>query len=224
VGHQADKVFDQLAREILRGDLPAHAPLPPERVFAERFGCSRIIVRQAVHRLADLGLVRVKQGEATQVLDPDEATDLRLLALFYRLAPGEAGPSQADMIEKQYLQGMSMVSVAERRAPVDALRRLERLVEAYAHGEHREAPWDDFEQRYWRALAKAGGNRIFMMEVAWWYEVLSEWPAPPEVSALERKTRIGFYAELTRRLTAKDHPVDYYLAVVGPILQRLFSR
>jgi DNA-binding FadR family transcriptional regulator len=224
VGLKANKVFDQLAREILRGDLPAHAPLPPERVFAERFGVSRIIVRQAVHRLADLGLVKVKQGEATQVLDPEEANDLRLLQLFYRLAPGEAGLSQADMVEKQYLQGLSMVSVAERRASSDALKRLERLVEAYNSGEHKAAPWDDFEERYWRALAKAGGNRIFVMEVAWWYEVLSERPAPPEVSALERKTRIGFYAELTRRLSERDHPVDYYLAVVGPILQRLFSQ
>jgi DNA-binding FadR family transcriptional regulator len=222
---KADRVFEEIARDILRGDLPARAPLPPERVFAERFGVSRIIVRQAVHRLADLGLVRVKQGEATQVLDPEEATDLRLLALFYRLAPGESigGPSLADMVEKQFLQGMSMVSVATRRASPESLRRLVRLVEAYAAGEHKNAPFAELEEHYWRHLVKAGQNRIFQMEVAWWYEVLKDRPVLPEVKGMERQIRIGFYRELTRRLVERDAPVEYYLQVVGPLLDALFA-
>jgi DNA-binding FadR family transcriptional regulator len=226
VAHEADRVFDEIARQILRGDLPARSPLPPERVFAQRFGVSRIIVRQAVHRLADLGLVRVKQGEVTQVLDPEAATDLRLLSLFYRLAPEDApgGPSLADMVEKQYLQGLSMVSVAERRASADWLRRLARMVDAYASGEHAESPLEQFEEGFWRGLARAGGNRIFVMEVSWWYQVLDERPAPPEVSALERRTRLAFYQELIRRLLERDSPVDYYLYVTQPILNRLFSR
>jgi GntR family transcriptional repressor for pyruvate dehydrogenase complex len=225
VGHQADRVFDEIARQILRGDLPARSPLPPERVFAQRYGVSRIIVRQAVHRLADLGLVRVKQGEATQVLDPEAATDLRLLGLFYRLAPADApgGPSVADMMEKQYLQGLSMVSVAERRASKESLRRLQRLVDAYDSGEHAGSPLEKLEESFWRGLAKAGQNRIFVMEVAWWYEVLEERPAPPEVSKLERRTRLSFYTELVRRLLSRDSPVDYYLYVTQPILARLFS-
>jgi GntR family transcriptional regulator, transcriptional repressor for pyruvate dehydrogenase complex len=222
---KADRVFEEIARDILRGDLPARAPLPPERVFAERFGVSRIIVRQAVHRLADLGLVRVKQGEVTQVLDPEEATDLRLLALFYKLAPGDAvgGPSVADMIEKQFLQGLSMVSVATRRASPESLRRLARLVEAYAAGEHRNAPFEQLEEHYWRHLVKAGQNRIFVMEVAWWYEVLKQRPSPADVKGMERNMRIGFYRELTRKLIERDSPVEYYLGVVGPILDALFS-
>jgi DNA-binding FadR family transcriptional regulator len=225
VDRKADRVFDELAREILRGDLPARSPLPPERVFAERFGVSRIIVRQAVHRLAELGLVRVKQGESTQVLDPEAATDLRLLALFYRLAPDDApgGPSRADMVEKQYLQGLSMVSVAERRATPDSLRRLARLVEAYDTGEHRESSLEQFEESFWRGLARAGQNRIFVMEVAWWYDVLEARPAPPEMTARERRTGLSFYRELVRRLLERDLPVEYYLEVVQPILARLLS-
>jgi len=226
VGAKAERVFEEIAREILRGDLPARSPLPPERVFAERFGVSRIIVRQAVHRLAELGLVRVKQGETTQVLDPENATDLRLLALFYRLAPEDApgGPSLADMVEKQYLQGLSMVSVAARRASPESLRRLQRLVEAYDVGEHRDASLEKFEESFWRTLAKVGHNRIFVMEVAWWYEVLLERPAPSELSQVERRATLTFYRELARRLYEGDGPVEYYLGVIQPILDRLFSR
>ncbi len=224
VTHVSERVFDELAAAILRGELPAGSPLPPERVLGQRFGVSRIIVRQATHRLAELGLVRVQQGEATQVLDPDDATDLRVLALFYRLAPGELGPSLADMMEKQYLQGLSMVSVASRRAGAESLRRLGRLVEAFVGGVEKSGSVADFEERFWRGLSRAGGNRIFVMEVAWWYDMLSDRPIPPRVKSLPRKTRLGFYAELIRRLIARDAPVEYYLAVTTPILDQLFSR
>jgi DNA-binding FadR family transcriptional regulator len=222
-GHGSDAVFEHLAGSILRGELPANATLPPERVFAQRFDVSRIIVRQAVHKLADLGLVRVRQGGATTVLDPEAATDLRVLALFYKLAPGESSLlDRNDMIEKQYLQGLSMVSVAARRAGDDALRRIARLVDAYATGEKRTAPVEELEEQFWRALAKAAKNRIFVIEVGWWYDTLRDRPLPRQVTSLSRKMRIAFYAELARRLCAHEQPVEYYLAVVAPILDAMF--
>jgi len=224
-GHSGDAVFEHLAGAILRGDLPANAALPPERVFAERFDVSRIIVRQAVHKLADLGLVRVRQGGATTVLDPEAATDLRVLALFYKLAPGESSlVDRNDMIEKQYLQGLSMVSVASRRASDESLKRIARLVDAYATGEQRHATVEELEEQFWRAVAKAGGNRIFGMEVAWWYEVLGERPLAAQVSAASRKVRVGFYVELARRLVARERPVEWYLETVAPILEALVGR
>src|SRR3954470_5069931 len=131
--HVADDVFEQLAAAILRGELVPGQPLPPERQLADRFRVSTITIRQAVHRLAELDLVRVRQGAATVVLDPTEASNLGLLDLFYRLAPrGVPGtPDLTDMIEKQYLQGLSMVSVAARRASARSLRELARLVDDF---------------------------------------------------------------------------------------------
>jgi len=222
----ADLVFDRLALEILRGDLPANTLLPPERVFASRFHVSRIIVRQAIHRLADLGLVRVRQGGGTLVLDPAEPTDLRLLALYYRLAPQRisGGPSVEDMIEKQYLQGLSIVSVAARRATPEALDRVARLVDAFAAGDESTRPIAELEEHFWRALAKSGGNRIFVMEVAWWYETLRDRPLAPSVRRLSRRARVGFYVELARRLVAHAQPVEYYVAVMNAVLDALFAR
>jgi GntR family transcriptional regulator, transcriptional repressor for pyruvate dehydrogenase complex len=63
--HAADPVFDQLAAAIIDGSIPPGSALPSERELGERFAVSRLIVRQAVHKLADIGLVRVRQGGAT---------------------------------------------------------------------------------------------------------------------------------------------------------------
>jgi uncharacterized protein (DUF885 family) len=83
-----------------------------------------------------MGLVRVRQGGASVVLDPNEASDLRVLALFYRFAPQATSRGRArdaaDMIEKQYLQGLSMVEVASRRASERDLRAIQASLDAAA--------------------------------------------------------------------------------------------
>jgi DNA-binding FadR family transcriptional regulator len=220
--HSADRVFDQLAAAILRGDLPARSPLPSERLLGERFDVSRIIVRQAVHRLAELGLVEVRQGGATLVTDPDEVSDLRVLALWYRLAPRELSADlQRDIVEKQYLQGLSIVSVASRRADPAALTRLANLVEAFARGSERKTPIERLEQHFWRGLARAGRNRIFVMEVDWWYASLPERPVSAKPT---RQQLLGFYAELVRLLARDgDAAVAYYLSAITPPLHALFG-
>ncbi|MFO0548466.1 MAG: GntR family transcriptional regulator [Polyangiaceae bacterium] len=224
--HASDHVFDELARAILEGELVPGSALPPERVLEQRFGVSRIIARQALHRLADMGLVRVRQGGSTVVLDPNDATDLRVLALFYRLArprSARGAVDTGDIIEKQYLQGLSIVEVAARRASKADLQAVARLVDATEQDRARLADFADFEERFWRALAAAGNNRIFRMEVGWWYEALRERPVPAAVAAADPHVRIAFYRELVRRLLSKEEPAGYYLATVRPLLDAVLD-
>jgi DNA-binding FadR family transcriptional regulator len=64
-----DDVFDQIAAEVMRGDVPAGEALPSERRLAEVLGVSRPSVREALKRLGHAGLVDVRQGDATIVRD-----------------------------------------------------------------------------------------------------------------------------------------------------------
>lgn len=223
--HVADEVFDQLARAILEGDFAPGTALPSERDLEKRLGVSRIIARQALHRLAEMGLVRVRQGGATVVLDPDEVTDLRVLALWYRLTgKARSAVDVADMVEKQYLQGLSIVETATRRATADDLRRLGELLDA-ARGDTRVlSRFAELEERFWRALSVAGKNRIFRMEVAWWYEMLPERPVPEEVASADPAVRLEFYRELVRRIAAREHAAEYYLATTRPLLDAVMRR
>jgi DNA-binding FadR family transcriptional regulator len=218
--HVADHVFEGLARAILDGDLAPGSAMPPERVLVERFGVSRVLVRQAVHRLADIGLVRVKQGGATIVLDPREATDPRVVALLYRAGAAPLPPRDTfEVIEKQYLQGLAIVEIAARRAKKEELVHLAKMVDEAAADPALLDPFDRFEERFWRALAAAADNRILVREVAWWFETLAVRPVPAEVAKLDGPTRIAFHRELVRRLVAREAPVEYYLAVTRPILE-----
>ncbi|MFF2112775.1 FadR family transcriptional regulator [Rhodococcus sp. ACS1] len=63
------EVFDQITARVLGGDLAAGEALPSERRLAEAFGVSRPAVREAIQKLAQAGLVEVRQGDATSVRD-----------------------------------------------------------------------------------------------------------------------------------------------------------
>jgi DNA-binding FadR family transcriptional regulator len=222
----AEWVFDQLAAEILERRVSPGDPLPSEELLAARFGVSRMIMRQAIHRLEDVGLIIVRQGLPTRVLDLTETHDLRILELIYRLAPS-AGPAlvdPADVIEKQFLQGFALIDIAERRAPDDALAPISELVASFAAAPQSEAAFVAFEERFWQAVARAGKNRILQMETNWWYRVLSDRPRPEAHVPSLLAARVAFYVELARRLRAREGAARYYHEAVTPILTALMEK
>ncbi|MBN6039483.1 FadR/GntR family transcriptional regulator [Amycolatopsis sp. 195334CR] len=74
-----DEVFQQLVDGVVGGELGAGASLPAERQLAEVLGVSRPAVREALQRLAQTGLVEVRQGGGTTVRDYRSHAGLDLL-------------------------------------------------------------------------------------------------------------------------------------------------
>jgi GntR family transcriptional regulator len=58
---------DAILKQILRGDLPVHAQLPSEAELGERFGISRIVVREGLSDLVRSGLIYKIKGKGAFV-------------------------------------------------------------------------------------------------------------------------------------------------------------
>jgi GntR family transcriptional regulator, transcriptional repressor for pyruvate dehydrogenase complex len=86
-----DKVFEQLTGEIVSGRLAPGAAIPSERELSEILGVNRHVVREAVKRLEQIGLVKVAQGGRTRVLDFRQTAGLDLLALAAEHAEATEG-------------------------------------------------------------------------------------------------------------------------------------
>ena len=157
----SDSVAEQLAQRILDHELGPGARLPSERTMAEQLQVSRIVVREALGRLAQRGLVEVRPGvgafvarmHASAVSDP-----LRLFIRRNRLG-------QAQLFELRHALEPAIAAAASRAASPDQRRALAANVartEALAHElEHAlEAfAWSDLE--FHRLLAAASGNPLF---------------------------------------------------------------
>lgn len=112
----AADVFEQIAADVLSGELPPGSTLPSERQLAEALGVSRPAVREALQRLAGAGLVAVRQGDATTVLDYRRGSGLEILPRLL-VRDGALDPAVArSILEVRLHNGPKIAELAAARA------------------------------------------------------------------------------------------------------------
>jgi DNA-binding FadR family transcriptional regulator len=210
--HAADDIFRQLAAAILRGDMKVGSRVPAERVLAARFGTSRITVRQALHRLAEVGLVSTRQGGATTVLDPERAHDLRVIELDYRLGP-RSRRDVVEFTEHQLLNAHPLLLLAEERATRDQLAALAAAVESYVSRGATAEDLPAFEERFWTLVAEATDNHLYRREVAWWFRLVRETPSVTHPILAPPETRAAAFRGIVDRLVHRRGAAQYYLSM-----------
>jgi DNA-binding FadR family transcriptional regulator len=124
-------VFDQLTAEVLSGRLGPGDILPAERELTERLGVNRQAVREALQRLDQLGLVEIRHGEPTRVLDFRAAGGPELL-VWLLLAPDgtlDAGVIRS-IFELRAAVGADAARLAADRALPATVEALDEVVTA----------------------------------------------------------------------------------------------
>lgn len=116
----SDQIFEQLRDLILRGRLKPGERLMGERDMAARFEVSRPTVREAIHRLADRGLIEHRRGVGAFVLPPGGIDSPPLLKIL-----GGQGIDPKDLVEVRMALECSGVRYAAERADRDDIGRLE---------------------------------------------------------------------------------------------------
>lgn len=158
-----DEVFDQLAAEIVAGDLPAGQPLPPERQLAEVLGVSRPAVREALQRLAQANLVDIRQGEATTVRDYRRSAGLDLLP---RLLLRQGGPDLEvvrAVLEARAVLGPQVAGQCARRRQAEDQQRLEVLLADMRSAVDDLPRLQDLVHDFWDAVVDGTHNLVFRL-------------------------------------------------------------
>jgi GntR family transcriptional regulator, transcriptional repressor for pyruvate dehydrogenase complex len=111
-----DEVFDQIIDDVVSGEFAPGESLPSERKLAEVLGVSRPAVREALQRVAQAGLVEVRQGDATTVRDYRRHASLDLLPRLL-LPRGELDPEVArSVLEARLHIAPKVAALAAERA------------------------------------------------------------------------------------------------------------
>lgn len=128
----SQRIFEALRAEILGGGLAPGDRLPPERTLAEVHDTNRNTLREALRKLEQLGLVRVRQGQGVTVQDFRQAGTLELLTPFL-LEGGDVVERVAVLVDllhaRRHVLQTTIRLVAERRTEED-MARLEALAAA----------------------------------------------------------------------------------------------
>jgi DNA-binding GntR family transcriptional regulator len=102
----AEQVYRHIKRMILSGELQAGVRVPEERIAGE-FGVSRTPIREALHRLAVLGLITIKPRSYAEVvkINTEEADQIavvrgQLEILAVRLLAEKAGEDDCQALRR----------------------------------------------------------------------------------------------------------------------------
>lgn len=155
-----DLLTSKLREEILSGRYRQGATLPPERELADMLRVNRTSLKHALLRLEQLGLIAIRHGIGSVVLDPAETAGAELIAHLVFRADGVDRSMFADMIEARTLLGSFLARLAaERRSHAD-LKSLGNLI---AEVEHAAGPAEvqRSELEFFRAVVRATGNKVF---------------------------------------------------------------
>jgi GntR family transcriptional repressor for pyruvate dehydrogenase complex len=219
--HASDRVFREIAAAILNRKLAPEAPLPPERELSERFGVSRIVVREAIHRLKEYELVRVRQGSPTIVLDPDLATDMRLLGLEIELVPPTPEALNA-FAERQIYSAAAILDLAEQRMYASEMDAMEDITERMSQLRGLDEEWLALERAYWTTLSQASRNRVYVRETLWYFNLLERDPRFRAIYATAPAERAAFYRLINVALRSRTGTAARYLDMLRKHQPRLF--
>lgn len=159
----SDTVFGQITAKILEGELAAGEKLPGERQLCEQLGVNRSAVREAIKRLQQAGLVQVRHGGASTVMDYLDNGGLELLPQLLITSEGKMRLEVA----------RSIVSMRQSMAPDIAQscarkRKQKTVDELYGLLKQMQAT-DDIEAlqtlafAYWRTLVAGSGNIAYRL-------------------------------------------------------------
>lgn len=159
----SDTVFGQITAKILEGELAAGEKLPGERQLCEQLGVNRSAVREAIKRLQQAGLVQVRHGGASTVMDYLDNGGLELLPQLLITPEGKMRLEVA----------RSIVSMRQSMAPDIAQscarkRKQKTVDELYSLLAQMQAT-DDVDAlqtlafAYWRTLVAGSGNIAYRL-------------------------------------------------------------
>jgi GntR family transcriptional repressor for pyruvate dehydrogenase complex len=164
------EIASQLEREILSGKLAPGELLPSERDISARLGVSRSVVREALHRLGSLGLVRSVHGSGTRV----EAPSGRQVTVGYQRLLSRPDVRLEDLAAVRLPLESAIVSLAAARRTDEHLRLLEGTQKILGSPRRTLESHVKADLDFHATLADATGNPLFVVVLAPIQELLIE--------------------------------------------------
>jgi len=164
------EIAQRFEESIVSGELAPGELLPSERELSAQLGVSRSVVREALGRLASLGLVRSVHGSGTRVEPPSG----RQVTIGYRRLLRRADFAMEDLAAVRLVLEPAIAAMAATRRTEEHLRRLEEAQRELGDPSRRLSTHIKADLEFHATLADATGNAAFHLVLAPIQELLIE--------------------------------------------------
>ncbi|MCI5045066.1 MAG: FadR family transcriptional regulator [Aquisalinus sp.] len=153
------EVAEQILQLIDSGVFPAGSRLPGERELAERFGVSRVTIREAEISLQAVGRIQIKTGSGVYVKDQDVGKDISFDAV-----------TAFELTEARALFESEAAALAAPIIKDETLAELQRLVDEMSESGGGSDPLaEGADREFHLTIARATGNSaiVYVVESMW---------------------------------------------------------
>lgn len=172
---RSSKVFEQIEQQIeqriLSGELRSGDRLPTERELAEQFHASRTAVREAMKSLAQKGLVDMRPGRGTIVIDGTSRAMRHSLGLMMRI--GQTVNSSS-VVEVREILEPEIAALAAVRATEEDIAAMQEAVAIMDANLNDADAYITADNDFHRALAEGTQNVLILALVDSIVDLLSE--------------------------------------------------
>ncbi len=198
----SDRLFQSIAEQITNlirdGEFAPGTRLPGERELAERFGVSRVTIREAEIALQAVGIIRIKTGSGVYVSETAIVDAARLPAV-----------SAFEVTEARALFESEAAALAAPIMSDEDLAKLEALVAVMAEESDPESERASAADREFHlTIAAASGNRAIIHVIGELWRLRNELPEVRDtheaVCQKDSSTRHDEHARVVEALRAHD--------------------
>lgn len=198
----ADEVFKIIHDRILNGELAPGDILPPQDQLARQFSVSRNTLREAVNKLAAMGLLKTKAGVGTIVEMGSPASYVSSLKDHLLITSATAG----EFFEARFFIEMATVQLAVMRASqadLDALTAtIDRQENAFRIGDLET--FSKHDTRFHVELANISGNKVLAKFLTTLWDLLLQFIAEVAMLPGASERAIRFHRQIVAIIAARD--------------------
>lgn len=121
---KCDLVVDEVVSMIVTGTYKEGDRLPPENILCEKFGVSRVTLRESFKKLNMMGVLTIKQGEGTFITQTDMSMFLKPLLSSFIFGNIEIN----ELYEARLFVESGTVALAARHRTVEDIKQLRALL------------------------------------------------------------------------------------------------
>ncbi|MGH8454700.1 MAG: FadR/GntR family transcriptional regulator [Nevskiales bacterium] len=157
-------VYEQLMDRIVSRTLEPGAELPAERILAEKLGVNRGAVREALKRLQQAGLIQIRQGGNSVVLDYETEGGLELLPSLLTDAEGRLNPAVArSIMAMRSSLAPDIAASAARNGGARLADELDDILRRMRASSRDTPALQTHAHAFWAKLVERGGNIAYRL-------------------------------------------------------------
>lgn len=200
------KVAQAIINMMASGSFLAGTKLPSERALSEKFGVSRVVIREALISLESLGEIEIRAGSGIYVCEDSQAKGT---------IPTNVTPFE--LTQTRLLFEPECAALAATRITDDQLNELRRTIDKMAISPGNSSEGEEADKDFHFRIAKATGNvaNVFFLEKLWRMRT--------EIEAVKKVYRAVCVEDPTHRVQEHTLILDALIAR-DPLAARLAMR